>query len=131
MHIERVFSLVLTIGIASTLGTASYNYNNLAMGEEEFKEWKSTDHGDSNPTAKNCEKHNTLRDYAKAVDHMNCDDDDIDWSEFKSSSAYINANDEQQGCLRAATDLGGSLTDYEVMDCYIEPEEMLEKTGND
>jgi len=27
--------------------------------------------------------------------------------------------------------LGGSLTDYEVMDCYIEPEEMLEKTGND
>ncbi len=131
MHIERVFSLVLTIGIASTLGTASYNYNNLAMGEKEFKEWKSTDHGDSNPTAKNCEKHNTLRDYAKAVDHMNCDDDDIDWSEFKSSSVYINANDEQQDCLRAATDLGGSLTDYEVMDCYIEPEEMLEKTGND
>ena len=131
MHIERIFSLVLTIGIASTLGTASYNYNNLAMGEEEFKEWKSTDHGDSNPTAKNCEKHNTLRDYAKAVDHMNCDDDDIDWSEFKSSSVYINANDEQQDCLRAATDLGGSLTDYEVMDCYIEPEEMLEKTGND
>jgi len=109
----------------------SYNYNNLAMGEKEFKEWKSTDHGDNKPTAKNCEKHNTLRDYAKAVDHMKCDDNDVDWSEFKSSSVYINANDEQQDCLRAAEDLGGSLTDYEAMDCYIEPEEMLEKTGND
>lgn len=128
MRIERVFSLVLTIGIASTLGATGYNYNNLAIGEE-FKEWKSTDHGVSKPTAKNCEKHSTLRDYAKAVDHMNCDDDDIGWSEFKSSPVYINANAEQQDCLRAANDLGGSLTDYEVMDCYIEPEEMLEKTG--
>jgi hypothetical protein len=131
MHIETVFSLVLTIGIASILGTASYSYNNLAMGEEEFDEWDSTNHGDSNPTEKNCEKHDTLRDYAKAVDHMKCDDDDIDWSEFKSSSVYITATDEQQDCLGAADDLGGSLTDYEVMDCYIEPEEMLEKTNND
>ena len=68
--------------------------------ESSRKERKSTDHGDSKPTAKNCEKHSTLRDYAKAVDHMNCDDDDIGWSEFKSSSVY-NANDEQQDCLRA------------------------------
>lgn len=131
MHIETVFSLVLTIGIASILGTASYSYNNLAMGEEEFDEWDSTNHGDSNPSEKNCEKHDTLRDFAKAVDHMKCDDDNIDWSHFKSSSVYISATDEQQDCLRAADDLGGSLTDYEVMDCYIEPEEMLEKTGND
>jgi hypothetical protein len=131
MHIETVFSLVLTIGIASMLGTAIYGYNNFAMGEEEFDEWDSTDHGDSNPSEKNCEKHDTLRDYAKAVDHMKCDNDDIDWSEFKASSVYTTAKDEQQDCLRAAKDLGGSLTDYEAMDCYIEPEEMLEKTGND
>jgi hypothetical protein len=131
MHIETVFSLVLTIGIASMLGTAIYGYNNFAMGEEEFDEWDSTDHGDSNPSGKNCEKHDTLRDYAKAVDHMKCDDDDIDWSEFKASPVYTTATDEQQDCLRAAEDLGGSLTDYEAMDCYIEPEEMLEKTGND
>jgi hypothetical protein len=131
MHIETVFSLVLTIGITSMLGTAIYGYNNLAMGEEEFDEWDSTDHGDSNPSEKNCEKQDTLRDYAKAVDHMKCDNDDIDWSEFKSSSVYTTATDEQQDCLRAAKDLGGSLTDYEAMDCYIEPEEMLEKTGND
>jgi hypothetical protein len=129
MHIERVLSLVLTIGIASILGIAGYSYNNIAIAEEDFDEWSSTDHGDSNPSEKNCEKHDTLRDYAKAVDHMKCDDDDIDWSDFKSSPVYINANDEQQDCLRAAEDLGGSLTDYEVMDCYIEHEEMLEKNG--
>jgi hypothetical protein len=131
MHIETVFSLVLAIGIISTVGTAIYNNNNLAFAEEEFKEWSGTDHGDSNPSEKNCEKQKTLRDYAKAVDHMKCDDDNIDWSDFKSSSVYISATDEQQDCLRAADDLGGSLTDYEVMDCYKEPEEMLEKTGND
>lgn len=131
MHIERELSLVLVIGIALTLGIPGYNYNNLAMGEEEFDEWDSTDHGDSNPSEKNCEKHDTLRDFAKAVDHMKCDDDDIDWSDFKSSSVYTTATDEQQDCLEAAKDLGGSLTDYEAMDCYIEPEEMLEKTGND
>jgi len=131
MHIERVFGLVLTIGIASVLGTASLNYNNSAWGKEEFDEWDSTGHGDSNPTEKNCDKHNTLRDFAKAVDHMKCDDDSIKWSDFKSSTVYTTATDEQQDCLRAAKDLGGSLTDYEAMDCYIEPEEMLEKTGND
>ena len=129
MHIERVFGLVLTIGIASVLGTSSLNYNNSAFAEEKFDEWDSTGHGDSNPTENNCETHNTLRDFAKAVDHMKCDDDNIDWSDFKSSPVYVSANDEQQDCLRAAEDLGGSLTDYEVMDCYIEPEEMLEKSG--
>lgn len=129
MHIERVLSLVLTIGIASTLGIASYSYTNIAIAEEDFDEWSGTDHGDSNPSEKNCKKHDTLRDFAKAVDHMECDDDNIDWSDFKSSPVYINSNDEQQDCLRAAEDLGGSLTDYEVMDCYIEPEEMLEKNG--
>jgi hypothetical protein len=131
MHIERVFGLVLIIGIASVLGTPSLNYNNSALGEEEFDEWDSTGHGDSNPSEKNCEKHSTLRDFAKAVDHMKCDDDNIDWSDFRSSAVYTTATDEQQDCLRAAEDLGSSLTDYEAMDCYIEPEEMLEKTGND
>ena len=129
MHIERVFGLVLTIGIASVLGIPILNYNNSALAEEKFDEWDSTGHGDSNPTEKNCETHNTLRDFAKAVDHMKCDDDNIDWSDFKASPVYVSANDEQQDCLRAAEDLGGSLTDYEVMDCYIEPEEMLEKSG--
>jgi hypothetical protein len=129
MHIERVLSLVLTIGIASTLGIAGYSYSNIAIADEDFDEWSGTDHGDSNPSEKNCKKHDTLRDFAKAVDHMECDDDNIDWSDFKSSPVYVNSNDEQQDCLRAAEDLGGSLTDYEVMDCYIEPEEMLEKNG--
>jgi hypothetical protein len=129
MHIETVVSLVLAIGIASTAGTSIYNNNNSALAEEDFDEWSGTDHGDSNPSEKNCEKHDTLRDFAKAVDHMECDDDNIDWSDFKSSPVYVSANDEQQDCLRAAEDLGGSLTDYEVMDCYIEPEEMLEKNG--
>ena len=129
MHIERVLSLVLTIGIASTLGIAGYSYSNIAIADEDFDEWSGTDHGDSNPSEKNCKKHDTLRDFAKAVDHMECDDDNIDWSDFKSSPVYVNANDEQQDCLKAAEDLGGSLTDYEVMDCYIEPEEMLEKNG--
>jgi len=129
MHIERVLTLVLTIGIASTLGIAGYSYSNIAIAEEDFDEWSGTDHGDSNPSEKNCKKHDTLRDFAKAVDHMECDDDNIDWSDFKSSPVYVNANDEQQDCLKAAEDLGGSLTDYEVMDCYIEPEEMLEKNG--
>jgi hypothetical protein len=129
MHIERVLTVVLTIGIASTLGIAGYSYNNIAIAEEDFDEWSGTDHGDSNPSEKNCKKHDTLRDFAKAVDHMECDDDNIDWSDFKSSPVYVNANDEQQDCLKAAEDLGSSLTDYEVMDCYIEPEEMLEKNG--
>jgi len=129
MHIERVIGLVLTIGIASVLGIPSLNSNTSPLAKEKLDEWDSTGHGDSNPTEKNCETHNTLRDFAKAVDHMKCDDDNIDWSDFKSSPVYISANDEQQDCLRAAEDLGGSLTDYEVMDCYIEPEEMLEKSG--
>ena len=60
---------------------------------------------------------------------MKCDDDNIDWSEFKCSVVYTTTTDEQQDCLTAAADLGSSLTDYEVMDCYIEPKEMLEKTS--
>ena len=98
-------------------------------GEEKFDEWDSTGHGNSNPTEKNCKTHNTLRHFPKAVDQMKCDDDNIDWSEFKSSVVYTTATDEQQNCLTAAADLGSSLTDYEVMDCYIEPKEMLEKTS--
>ena len=70
-----------------------------------------------------------MRHFPKAVDHMKCDDDNIDWSEFKSSAVYITATDEQQDCLTAAADLGGSLTNYDVMDFYIEPKEMLEKTS--
>jgi len=131
MHIETVFSLVLAIGIASIGVTTLYSNHNWAFGEEEFDEWSGTDHGDSNPSEKNCEKQETLRDFAKAVDHMKCDDDDIDWDDFQASTVYTGSNDEQKDCLKAAKNLGGSLTDYEVMDCYKEPEEMLEKTGND
>lgn len=73
-------------------------------------------HGNSNPTEKNCKTHNTLRHFPKAVDHMKCDGDNINWSEFKSSAVYTTATDEQQDSLTAAADLGGSLTNYDVMD---------------
>jgi len=64
-------------------------------GEEKFDEWDSTGHCNSNSTEKNCKTHNTLRHFPKAVDHMKCDDDNIDWSEFKSSVVYTTATDEQ------------------------------------
>jgi hypothetical protein len=48
------------------------------------------------------------------------DDDSVDWSEFKKSQAFENADDEIQECVEEAESLGDNLGDYEILECVDE-----------
>lgn len=83
-----------------------------------------TKHGDNHPSENDCRKAVSLKDYARDVDDMKCKEGDLNKKDSNYYSIYNSGNAEQKKCLRKAADLGNSLSDYEVMDCYSDPEEM-------
>lgn len=112
MHIETVFSLLLTIGIISALGTAGwiqYLTPVSADNEDDLKEYKD------------------LEDLYYAIDDNEFDDDNINWKDFKNSHVYENSTKEMQKCIQKAENLGDNLADYEIYDCYEEEEEEEEE----
>jgi hypothetical protein len=111
----------LTTGIAVVAGLVSIVY--LAGGSIGIS-FIATD---TLPNAwaddKDANEYDDVEDLARDVDDGELDDDNIDYSEFKASLAYQNADQEIQECIDEAEELGENLADYEVLECTDEYEE--------
>lgn len=93
--------------------------------------WSGTAHEDNKPTEKefwNVAKEKRLHSLAKCIDFMECKENDIDFDKFKETVSWINATEDQKICIVESEDLGNSLVDYEVLDCYKNPDYYNERT---
>jgi hypothetical protein len=83
--------------------------------------WGATDHKDNKPTEKQFWKvaeSKKLHSLAKCIDWMECKNNDVDFDKFTETKAWINATEDQKICIVESEDLGSSLADYELLDCY-------------
>lgn len=86
--------------------------------------WGAESHDDNNPSEKEFWKvaeDKKLHSLAKCIDHMDCKENDIDFDKFKETKAWSNSTEEQKFCIVESEDLGNTLVDYEVLDCYKNP----------
>lgn len=99
----------------------------LSYAETDWKgdaKWGDKSHGDNEPSEKdfwNVAENQKLHSLAKCIDHMECKENDIDFDKFKGTISWIKATEEQKFCIVESEDLGNSLVDYEVLDCYKNP----------
>ena len=111
------FLAVLVISLTSgVFATVDYDFKNKLPGDN---------HGDNNPSEKNCKKSDTLEEISIKIDAEKCEIDDI--KDYKEWNFYKLEDPETKQCLTFFEDLGGSLVDYEVMYCYAYPEKYEEK----
>lgn len=106
---------------------------NSVVAETDWKgkaKWSGTAHNDNKPTEKefwNVAKEKKLHSLAKCIDHMDCKENDIDFDKFKETVAWTNSTEDQKFCIFESEELGNSLVDYEVLDCYKNPDYYQER----
>jgi hypothetical protein len=110
--------VVLVLSLASGVYAVDYDFKNKLPGDN---------HGDNNPSEKNCEKSDTLEEISIKIDAEKCEIDDI--KDYKDWNFYKLEDPETKQCLTFFEDLGGSLVDYEVVYCYAYPEKYDEKAN--
>lgn len=109
---------ILVLSITSGVYAQDYDFKNKLPGDN---------HGDNNPSEKNCKKSDTLEEISIKIDAEKCEIDDID--DYKEWDFYKLEDPETKQCLTFFEDLGGSLVDYEVVYCYAYPEKYDEKNN--
>ena len=109
---------ILVLSITSGVYAQDYDFKNKLPGDN---------HGDNNPSEKNCKKSDTLEEISIKIDAEKCEIDDID--DYKEWDFYKLEDPETKQCLTFFEDLGGSLVDYEVVYCYAYPEKYDEKAN--
>ena len=115
-NISISFLAVLVVSLASGVYAVDYDFKNKLPGDN---------HGDNNPSEKNCKKSDTLEEISIKIDAEKCEIDDI--KNYKDWNFYKLEDPETKQCLTFFEDLGGSLVDYEVVYCYAYPEKYEEK----
>ena len=109
---------ILVISVTSGVYAQDYDFKNKLPGDN---------HGDNNPSEKNCKKSDTLEEISVKIDAEKCEIDDI--KNYKEWNFYKLEDPETKQCLTFFEDLGGSLVDYEVVYCYAYPEKYNEKNN--
>ena len=109
---------VLVLSITSGVYAQDYDFKNKLPGDN---------HGDNNPSEKNCKKSDTLEEISIKIDEEKCEIDDI--KNYKEWNFYKLEDPETKQCLTFFEDLGGSLVDYEVVYCFAYPEKYDEKNN--
>jgi hypothetical protein len=109
---------VLVLSVTSGVYAQDYDFKNKLPGDN---------HGDNNPSEKNCKKSDTLEEISIKIDEEKCEIDDI--KNYKEWNFYKLEDPETKQCLTFFEDLGGSLVDYEVVYCYAYPEKYDEKNN--
>src|SRR6187402_1659175 len=109
---------ILVLSLGSDIYAIDYNFKNKLPGDN---------HGDNNPSEKNCKKSDTLEEISVKIDAEKCEIDDI--KNYKEWNFYKLEDPETKQCLTFFEDLGGSLVDYEVVYCYAYPEKYDEKNN--
>ena len=117
-NISISFLAVLVVSLASGVYAVDYDFKNKLPGDN---------HGDNNPSEKNCKKSDTLEEISIKIDAEKCEIDDI--KNYKDWNFYKLEDPETKQCLTFFEDLGGSLVDYEVVYCYAYPEKYDEKAN--
>lgn len=119
----------MAVGLISSLfalllGTSSIH---LVTGETDWKgdaKWGDESHDDNNPSENkfwNVAEDSKLHSLAKCIDHMDCKENKIDFDKFRETKAWTNATEDEKFCIVESEDLGNTLVDYEVLDCYKNP----------
>lgn len=109
---------ILVLSVTSGVYAQDYDFKNKLPGDN---------HGDNNPSEKNCKKSDTLEEISIKIDEEKCEIDDI--KNYKEWDFYKLEDPETKQCLTFFEDLGGSLVDYEVVYCYAYPEKYDEKNN--
>jgi hypothetical protein len=109
---------ILVLSVTSGVYAQDYDFKNKLPGDN---------HGDNNPSEKNCKKSDTLEEISIKIDEEKCEIDDI--KNYKDWNFYKLEDPETKQCLTFFEDLGGSLVDYEVVYCYAYPEKYDEKNN--
>ena len=109
---------ILVLSVTSGVYAQDYDFKNKLPGDN---------HGDNNPSEKNCKKSDTLEEISIKIDAEKCEIDDI--KNYKECNFYKLEDPETKQCLTFFEDLGGSLVDYEVVYCYAYPEKYDEKNN--
>jgi hypothetical protein len=109
---------LLVLSVTSGVYAQDYDFKNKLPGDN---------HGDNNPSEKNCKKSDTLEEISIKIDEEKCEIDDI--KNYKEWNFYKLEDPETKQCLTFFEDLGGSLVDYEVVYCYAYPEKYDEKNN--
>ncbi|HEY7777474.1 MAG TPA: hypothetical protein VIA09_02945 [Nitrososphaeraceae archaeon] len=109
---------ILALSVTSGVYAQDYDFKNKLPGDN---------HGDNNPSEKNCKKSDTLEEISIKIDEEKCEMDDI--KNYKEWNFYKLEDPETKQCLTFFEDLGGSLVDYEVVYCYAYPEKYDEKNN--
>ena len=109
---------ILVLSVTSGVYAQDYDFKSKLPGDN---------HGDNNPSEKNCKKSDTLEEISIKIDAEKCEIDDID--DYKDWNFYKLEDPETKQCLTFFDDLGGSLVDYEVVYCYAYPEKYDEKNN--
>ena len=109
---------ILVLSVTSGVYAQDYDFKNKLPGDN---------HGDNNPSEKNCKKSDTLEEISVKIDAEKCEIGDI--KNYKEWNFYKLEDPETKQCLTFFEDLGGSLVDYEVVYCYAYPEKYDEKNN--
>ena len=109
---------ILVLSVTSGVYAQDYDFKNKLPGDN---------HGDNNPSEKNCKKSDTLEEISIKIDEEKCEIDDI--KNYKEWNFYKLEDPETKQCLTFFEDLGGSLVDYEVVYCFAYPEKYDEKNN--
>jgi hypothetical protein len=107
---------ILVLSLVSGVLAQDYDFKSKLPGDN---------HGDNNPSEKNCKKSDTLEEISIKIDSEKCEMNDI--KNYKEWNFYKLEDPETKQCLSFFDDLGGSLVDYEVVYCYAYPEKYDEK----
>jgi len=117
-NISFSFLAILVLSVTSGVYAQDYDFKSKLPGDN---------HGDNNPSEKNCKKSDTLEEISIKIDAEKCEIDDI--KDYKEWDFYKLEDPETKQCLTFFEDLGGSLVDYEVVYCYAYPEKYDEKNN--
>ncbi|MGH9997090.1 MAG: hypothetical protein ACRD7F_03695 [Nitrososphaeraceae archaeon] len=109
---------ILVLSVTSGVYAQDYDFKNKLPGDN---------HGDNNPSEKNCKKSDTLEEISIKIDEEKCEIDHI--KNYKEWNFYKLEDPETKQCLTFFEDLGGSLVDYEVVYCFAYPEKYDEKNN--
>ena len=109
---------ILVLSVTAGVYAQDYDFKNKLPGDN---------HGDNNPSEKNCKKSDTLEEISVKIDAEKCEIDDI--KNYKEWNFYKLEDPETKQCLTFFEDLGGTLVDYEVVYCYAYPEKYDEKNN--
>jgi hypothetical protein len=94
-NISISFLAVLVLSLTSGVYAVDYDFKNKLPGDN---------HGDNNPSEKNCKKSDTLEEISIKIDAEKCEIDDI--KNYKEWNFYKLEDPETKQCLTFFDDLG-------------------------